>query len=458
VSISEAADTEPIVLRPLGLEPVTTEPVTTEPVTTEPVTTEPRGTGLSDAESISTESISTESIDTEPINIAAHRIGSLATDPLINDPLSTAPVAAQRHVSRRTAERFTAVHVGRSGEVAGGMSQVVNGYLAHSFADFDLRMVFSRNGSGGLRAAGIAASAFWQLLQLGNSERTVVIVHLSQGGSFAREGALLALARARGFATVAQLHGSSFADFARNRPGLVGSVLRAADVVLTLSAQSHAAAEDFVPGERVVLVPNAVADGAVRETENLVVFGGAVSKRKGVDVLVAAWERLAPQHPLWKLVIAGPIADQPISVLAGCEFVGPLSHEALMELLERSAIAVLPSRDEAMPMFILEAMARTNCVVATRVGGVPAVLAGGAGVLVEPGDVDALEAALRQAMTDAPWRAKKADLARSAFEANYSAAAVFPLVERSWNTALDRRSDRVARRGRLGSRTRTQQP
>jgi glycosyltransferase involved in cell wall biosynthesis len=483
VSISEAADTEPIVMQPLGLEPVTTEPIDLEQADLEqadleqadleqadlepadldqadldqadldqtklePVTTEPRGTGLSDAESIST-----ESIDTEPINIAEHTIGSLVTD-----PLSTAPVAAQRHVSRRTAERFTAVHVGRSGEVAGGMSQVVNGYLAHSFADFDLRMVFSRNGSGGLHAAGVAASAFWQLLQLGNPERTVVIVHLSQGGSFAREGALLALARARGFATVAQLHGSSFADFARNRPGLVGSVLRAADVVLTLSAQSHAAAVDFVMGERVVLVPNAVADGAVRETENLVVFGGAVSKRKGVDVLVAAWERLAPQHPLWKLVIAGPIADQPISVLAGCEFVGPLSHEALMELLERSAIAVLPSRDEAMPMFILEAMARTNCVVATRVGGVPAVLAGGAGVLVEPGDVDALEAALRQAMTDAPWRAKKADLARSAFETNYSAAAVFPLVERSWNTALDRRSDRVARRGRPGSRTRTQQP
>jgi glycosyltransferase involved in cell wall biosynthesis len=257
---------------------------------------------------------------------------------------------------------------------------------------------------------------------------------------------------------VAQLHGSSFADFARKRPGLVGSVLRAADVVLTLSAQSHAAAVEFVPGERVVLAPNAVADGAVREIENLVVFGGAVSKRKGVDVLVAAWERLAPQHPLWKLVIAGPIADQPISVLAGCEFVGPLSHDEVMELLERSAIAVLPSRDEAMPMFILEAMARTNCVVATRVGGVPAVLAGGAGVLVEPGDVDALEAALRQAMTDAPWRAKKADLARSAFETNYSAAAVFPLVERSWNAALDRRSDRVARRGRPGSRTRTQQP
>ena len=394
-----------------------------------------------------------EADDTEPINIAALTINQQNAD-----PLNTTPVAAQRHVSRRTAERFIAVHVGRSGEVAGGMSQVVNGYLAHSFVDFELRMVSSRDGSGGLRAAGVAASAFWKLLRLANPERTVVVAHLSQGGSFAREGALLALAHARGFATVAQLHGSSFADFARKRPGLVGSVLRSADVVLTLSVESHAAAAEFVPGERVVLVPNAVAAGAVRQIENLVVFGGAVSKRKGVDVLVAAWERLAPQHPLWKLVIAGPIGDQPAQPLTGAEFVGPLSHAALMELLERSAIAVLPSRDEAMPMFILEAMARTNCVVATSVGGVPAVLAGGVGMLVEPGDVDALEAALHRAMTDAPWRAKKADLARSAFETTYSAAAVFPRIERSWTTALERRSDRVAKRYRPGSRNRTQQP
>ncbi|WP_104177945.1 glycosyltransferase family 4 protein [Cryobacterium sp. Y50] len=438
MSINEAADLQPVAIEPIDLEQADLEQAAFEPV---PI------------ESSGTESSDAESIDTEPIIGAALTINHLNVD-----PLNAAPVAAQRHVSRRTAERFIAVHVGRSGEVAGGMSQVVNGYLAHSFVDFDLRMVPSRDGSGGLRAAGVAASAFLKLLRLANPKRTVVVAHLSQGGSFAREGALLALAHVRGFATVAQLHGSSFADFARKRPRLVGSVLRCADVVLTLSAQSHTAASEFVPGERVVLVPNAVADGIVRQIENVVVFGGAVSKRKGVDILVAAWKRLAPQHPLWKLVIAGPIADQPTEPLAGAQFVGPLSHAALMEMLERSAIAVMPSRDEAMPMFILEAMARTNCVVATSVGGVPAVLAGGVGVLVEPGDVDALEAALHRAMTDAPWRAKKADLARSAFETTYSAAAVFPRIERSWTTALDRRSNRVAKKYRPGSRTRTQQP
>ena len=401
--------------------------------------------------------------DTGPIDVARVESEPIETKPSnIVPPLVSALLSARVPASvpippvpSMKTDRLLAVHIGRSGEVAGGMSQVVNGYLAHSFADFDVRLVSSRDGSGGVRAAVVAGAAFWKLLRLAEPERTVVIAHLSQGGSFAREGALLALAHARGFATVAQLHGSSFADFAKKHPGLVGRILRAADVVLTLSAESRAVAAEFVPGERIVLVPNAVADGVVRTIEPLVVFGGAVSKRKGVDVLLAAWQRVAPEHPLWRLIIAGPITDQPVAPLTRAEFVGPLSHRALMVLLERSAIAVLPSRDEAMPMFILEAMARGNCVVATRVGGIPEVLANGVGVIVEPGDVDSLESALRQAMTDAPWRAKKADLARSAFETTYSATAAFPLVERSWRTALDRRSQRVPTKYTPGSRTRT---
>ncbi|OMQ15677.1 hypothetical protein A7K94_0207840 [Modestobacter sp. VKM Ac-2676] len=54
-----------------------------------------------------------------------------------------------------------------------------------------------------------------------------------------------------------------------------------------------------------------------------------------------------------------------------------------------------------MPMFILEAMARGNCVVATDVGGVAAVLEDGRGVVVPPGDVAAFRDAL-QSVISAP--------------------------------------------------------
>jgi glycosyltransferase involved in cell wall biosynthesis len=336
--------------------------------------------------------------------------------------------------------------VGRSGEVAGGMTQVVNGYLSWTFETFDTRVISSRNGSSGLAGLRVALAAAGALLGLRGTRNTVVVVHLSQGGSFVREGLLLLLARARGFATVAQLHGSAFAAFAAKRPRLVARVLRAAHLVLTLSEETRAVAVLFVGAGKVVLLPNAVEPGTPAPPERLVVFGGAVTARKGVDVLVDAWHQLQADSLAagWLLVVAGPLLEPGIvpGTLGNAEFVGAVPHSALMNLLDRSAVAVLPSRDEAMPMFVLEAMARQNCVISTTVGGLPAVLGDGVGMLVHPGDVDALRDALHTAITDDAAREAHASRALEVYDTGYSAAAVYPQVERAWRTALDRRMRR----------------
>lgn len=352
--------------------------------------------------------------------------------------------------------RYAAYHVGRHGEVPGGMTQVVNGYLAGEFAEFDVRAISSRNGSRGIRALLLALSAGTSLLRLRlrGRRRSVVVVHLSERGSFVREGALLLLARALGFPTIAHLHGSEFTSFTDAHPRLVGRVLGAADLVLTLSEESSRVARRFLPADRVRLVPNAVEAGTPHVKERLVVFGGAVTRRKGVDVLLEAWRSLGRHNPGhgWRLVIAGPIVDgdvlpEPLDV-AGVDVAGALPHHELMKLLDRSAIAVLPSRDEAMPMFLLEAMARGNAVAATTVGGIPAVLADGAGELVPPGDADRLASALGRLIGDDAFRRESARRAADAFEGNYSAAAVFPMVEAAWKAAIARRTVGGTRRRR----------
>ena len=361
--------------------------------------------------------------------------------------------------------RNVAVHVGRHGEVAGGMTQVVNGYLGWRFDHFDTRAISSRDGTTGIRALRLAAAAAGRILRLRHPENTVVVVHLSERGSFVREGALLLAARARGFATVGHLHGSEFRAFAHKHPRLVGRVLRAATVLIALSEESRSVAERFVPADRVVLVPNAVPAGSAGMSpgmkEQLVVFGGAVKRRKGVDVLVAAWQALGERVPGhgWRLVVAGPIAEPellpPPETLANAEFTGALGHAGLMALLDRSSVAVLPSRDEAMPMFILEAMARSNAVVSTAVGGIPAVLGDGVGVLVEPGDSGALADALQLLIADEVFRAGLAERAVAAYAETYSTEAVFPRVEAVWSLALERRRAQPGnpRRSRRPSRT-----
>lgn len=336
-----------------------------------------------------------------------------------------------------TAGRPVAWHVGRQGEVAGGMTQVINGYLSWPFASFEPRVIRSRDGSRGLRALGLFVRACIAVLALSDPRRNIVIVHLSQGGSFVREGLLLRLARRRGFGTVAHLHGSSFVAFARQWPGLVGWVLSAATRVVVLNEATFAAAAQRVPETRVRLVPNAVPAGVDRPKEPLVVFGGAVSRRKGVDVLLEAW-RQAAEGQGWQLVVAGPVIDPAVvpGPLPGARFAGAMPHAALMALLERASIAVLPSRDEAMPMFVLEAMARSCCVISTDVGGIAAVLRDGRGVVLPAGDVAALAATLRRAMADTAWREAMAREGRAAYDREYSMQAVYPRVEALWREVL----------------------
>ena len=295
----------------------------------------------------------------------------------------------------------------------------------------------SRDGTTGRFAYALFASAFARMPFLGHRARTIVVVHLSQGGSFRREGTLLRWASLLGFPTVAHLHGSRFVDFAREQPASVAKVLNAADVIVSLSEETADEVSLLLPTSRVELVPNAVPAGQPTPKEEIVVFGGGVTRRKGVDVLVEAWKQLAPGQN-WKLHIAGPVIESDLvnALPAGASDLGALEHGALMSLLERSTIAVLPSRDEAMPMFILEALARNNAVISTTVGGIPEVLGDGAGVLVAPGDVDELAAALKDLIEDAEARASVAAAGYERFSQTYSAESVYPRMEQVWLSTL----------------------
>ena len=69
--------------------------------------------------------------------------------------------------------------------------------------------------------------------------------------------------------------------------------------------------------------------------------------------------------------------------------------------MERAAVVVVPSRGEGFGMVALEAMERGRAVIASRVGGLPEIVAEGeTGLLVPPNDPAALAAALRELAAD----------------------------------------------------------
>lgn len=111
------------------------------------------------------------------------------------------------------------------------------------------------------------------------------------------------------------------------------------------------------------------------------------------------------------LVGSGPLEDEVrreverLGLRDAVLFTG--SRSDVPELLPGFDVFALSSRHEGLPIALLEAMAAGVPPVATRVGGVPEVIEDGvSGVLVEPGDVDELAAALTGLLADPTRRSE----------------------------------------------------
>ncbi len=133
-----------------------------------------------------------------------------------------------------------------------------------------------------------------------------------------------------------------------------------------------------------------------------VLFVGTVEPRKGIDVLLSAHAILRRGgHPDLRLVVAGPPGWGETPTLDGPGVMAPgRIDEATLDALYRGAAALaIPSRSEGFGLPALEAMARGCPVVASDAGALPEVV-GDAGLLVAPGDPEALAAALARLLTD----------------------------------------------------------
>lgn len=135
------------------------------------------------------------------------------------------------------------------------------------------------------------------------------------------------------------------------------------------------------------------------EGDNLtLLFCGTLDVRKGAGTLLSAWEKAAVPG---KLIIAGaidPLIARKFERVLARPDVLCLGHVADVGSVYRSANAfVLPTWEEGGPMVTLEAMSQGLPCMVTRMGTAGAFTEkDGAGIVVEPGDVDQLVDAIRR--------------------------------------------------------------
>ncbi len=182
-----------------------------------------------------------------------------------------------------------------------------------------------------------------------------------------------------------------------------------------------------VPRDRVRVVHNGIADPGARAAgsdRGYALFTGRLSEEKGVQVLLDAAAAL-PEVPV-RIAGDGPLragfeGQAARRGLRHVRFLGRLSREALLDELRGARVCVAPSIGfDPLPTSVIEACAVGVPVIGSRTGGIPEIIDE---VLVPPGDVVALTAALRAAHEQPDRFAALGHAARSRYESHFTADA-----------------------------------
>jgi glycosyltransferase involved in cell wall biosynthesis len=174
--------------------------------------------------------------------------------------------------------------------------------------------------------------------------------------------------------------------------------------------------------------------------------GRLTADKGGQDVLIRAVGRVRETCPQVRLVMVGdgplrPGLEQLTAQLGLCDsviFTGLRSD--VPRLLGALDVFVLPSEREALPVAVLEAMAAGLPVVATRVGGLPEVVADGeTGFLVPPGDVAALQGVLEKLAGDPALAARLGAAGQAHVQAHFTVQQMVRQVEQLYDQLAQRK-------------------
>jgi glycosyltransferase involved in cell wall biosynthesis len=180
-----------------------------------------------------------------------------------------------------------------------------------------------------------------------------------------------------------------------------------------------------------------------RPVEPFMLFVGELSKEKGIQTLLRAYQLLGDHRPQLMLVGRRTL-DTPTQLPEGAQMHLDWSNEHVIAAFRSCVLAALPSIvPDACPTTVLEAMASGRPVVTTSIGGiVDMIVDGDSGLLVPPDDDRELARAIHRILSDDHLRARLCAGAHERIRA-FTASAVAEKLETIYaKVAGQKRADR----------------
>lgn len=339
------------------------------------------------------------------------------------------------------------VMVGDSLGAPGGISSVLRTYRdAGVFSAWNIVFISNYEGPGLLRQLLVMLRAmtsyFYSLTAFSVS---LVHIHSASRGSFWRAAIFAAVARLFRRPYLIHLHSGEFLVFFDGCESIGKRVIRttlagAAGVVCVSSGWAKSF-EDIAPGAVMRVLPNPVVVPPIMPDRlatagQYLLFLGRVNEKKGLMDLLAAFPYVLDVFPCVRLVIAGDgdldqmrKAARRLGIESSVVFPGWVVGETKDRYLNEAAIVVLPSHFEAFGVSVLEGMAYGKPIVATKVGGIPEIVADRVhGYLVPPRDPSALADALIRLLSEPEIASEMGISAYAHVKQNYSVPRVIGML------------------------------
>ena len=204
------------------------------------------------------------------------------------------------------------------------------------------------------------------------------------------------------------MHGADIEDWYNKQfvliKKLIANIFCAADVMIVLGDNWLPFMRSVMVGneKKIKVLHNAVyveADNKANVNATDILFYGMLIKRKGIEDLLAAFEKIKDDIPknihlrLYgdnkEFDVLNKLKEYHLEERASYE--GWMTSEKRQTVFSNTLINVLPSYNEGLPMTILESMGYGIPNISTNIAAIPEAITDGVnGFTIEPGDVDSL--------------------------------------------------------------------